>query len=207
MTQPDRLSRFRVTGAPNPHIVDGWPLTSRYVEWCYAPVLGPTALCLVRQLAQRLDMSPDGFDLDAVEAARGLGLHRGPAPEEMGKNSTAIRAFGRIARFGFGRWSPSFDHLVVWHTVPGLSPAQRARVPDAVRELHDAFTRASPAGRAPANPEPASNLPVSQVGPRHQQAPRAGSSPAPSISSMSALNHRLQELRTERRGHGLSQGR
>ena len=47
---------------------------SRYVEQFWLPTLGPTALLLLRHLADRFDRDPDGIELTVVDTSHALGL-------------------------------------------------------------------------------------------------------------------------------------
>jgi len=47
---------------------------SRYVEQFWLPTLGPTALLLLRHLADRFDRDPDGVELTVVDTSHALGL-------------------------------------------------------------------------------------------------------------------------------------
>jgi hypothetical protein len=47
---------------------------SSYAETFWLPVLGPTALLLLRHLATRFDDSPRGVELQVAEASRALGV-------------------------------------------------------------------------------------------------------------------------------------
>src|SRR5580693_4064481 len=49
---------------------------SRYVERFWLSVLGPSAVWILRRLADGLDDRPDGFDLDLDDLAGHLGLGR-----------------------------------------------------------------------------------------------------------------------------------
>lgn len=67
---------------------------SLYVETFWLPVLGPTAVLLLRHLATRFDAHPDGVDLPVAATAARLGL--GPRD---GANSPIVRTLGRLAQF------------------------------------------------------------------------------------------------------------
>src|ERR1700722_16066095 len=71
---------------------------SHYVETFWLPVLGPSATWLLRRIADGLDRSPDGFELDLEETARALRLGgRG------GRHSPFRRAILRCTRYGLAR--------------------------------------------------------------------------------------------------------
>ena len=60
----------------NDPVVDtlGHDPRSRYVETFWLPTLGPTALLLLRHLADRFDRTPDGVELTVSDTSHALGL-------------------------------------------------------------------------------------------------------------------------------------
>lgn len=109
---------------------------SVYVEQFWLPVLGPSTVWLLRQLADRLDADPDGFDLDLVETARSLGVGmRG------GRHSPMFRTIDRCCRFGAARMHGTTG-LAVRRRLAPLTRAQVERLPDSLQRAHaDWMTR------------------------------------------------------------------
>ena len=60
---------------PDP-VIDtlGYDPRSRYVETFWLPTLGPTALLLLRHLADRFDRHPEGIELTVSDTSHALGL-------------------------------------------------------------------------------------------------------------------------------------
>ena len=73
------LDRLAVRPLPDPvldtigHDARGW-----YVEAFWLPVVGPTAIALLRRLVDGLDRQPGGFEIRYVELALSLGLGERP---------------------------------------------------------------------------------------------------------------------------------
>src|SRR5436189_5998321 len=67
---------------------------SWYVEPFWLPTLGPTALLLLRHLADRFDRDPKGVELPVADTSAALGL----GPRE-GQQSPLIRSLVRLQQF------------------------------------------------------------------------------------------------------------
>ena len=103
---------------------------SSYVERFWLPVLGPSTIWFLRQLADRLDAQPDGFELDLVETAQSLGVGmRG------GRHSPMLKTVERSCRFGAARMIGSTG-LAVRHRLAPLTRAQTERLPRRLAEEH-----------------------------------------------------------------------
>lgn len=104
---------------------------SAYVERFWLGVLGPSCIFLARHLAARLELEPDGFDLDVVDCARALGLGSG-----LGRHAPLSRTVTRLCQFGmaqrFGR-----DGLAVRRAFPPLSRHHLLRLPPTLQAAHD----------------------------------------------------------------------
>src|SRR5207245_5340590 len=68
---------------------------SRYVEAFWLPTLGPTALLLLRHLADRFDRSPDGVELSVADPSQALGVG-----QRDGSSSPLARTLPRLGLFG-----------------------------------------------------------------------------------------------------------
>ena len=116
---------------PDPVIDElGHDPRSVYVEQFWLPVLGPSTVWLLRQLADRLDAEPEGFELDLVESARSLGVGmRG------GKHSPMFRTIERSCRFGAARMIGT-TALAVRRRLAPLTRAQVERLPESLQRAH-----------------------------------------------------------------------
>jgi len=101
-----------------------------YVETFWLGILGPASIVLLRHLATRFDLEPDGFDLDLESTARALGLGTG-----LGKWGPMQRTLSRCTTFGMARrWGR--DGLVVRRSLPPLARHQVARLPEHLQQYH-----------------------------------------------------------------------
>lgn len=106
---------------------------SPYVEQYWLSILGPSSTLLLRRLAARLEVEPDGFDLDPAEWALELGIGaRG------GKHSPFWRSVDRACRFGMARRNG--PTLMVRRRLPPLTARQVERLPDHLRRAHEAWS-------------------------------------------------------------------
>ena len=103
---------------------------SWYVETFWLAVLGPSAIWLLRRLADRFDGAPEGFKLDLDETARSLGLGGSNS-----RHSPLQRAGDRCLRYGMARRT---DHqvLAVRRRVPPVPRRQLLRLPTSLQERH-----------------------------------------------------------------------
>jgi hypothetical protein len=139
----DRPGTLYVRPWPDP-VLDrhGHDPRDTYTERFWLPLLGPSAVLLARQLADRFDRHPDGFAVTAEEAARSLGLG---AP--AGRRSAFHRTIERLAQFHVVHLDGA-DGLLARRRLPGLSRTQVGRLPATVQEAHEAWRvaeRATPA--------------------------------------------------------------
>ena len=89
---PDAI---RVMPWPDPVLdVIGHDPRSWYAETFWLSTLGPTALLLLRHLADRFEYAPDGVDLPIADTAAALGL--GPRD---GRHSPLMRSLNRLQQF------------------------------------------------------------------------------------------------------------
>src|SRR5205807_399347 len=70
----DLSSRLFVRSCPGPIAPPSFRPTSYYVEYCWLPVLGPSATWLYRHLGQMVAAHPDGVLVDLEELALDHGL-------------------------------------------------------------------------------------------------------------------------------------
>lgn len=119
-----------------------------YCERFWLPLLGPSAVLLTRQLADRLEREPDGFALVTDDASRALGLG---AP--VGRRSAFNRTVHRLIQFRLLHRdvdAPGADVVLVKRRLPGLTRTQVERLPRSVRDAHAEWQRT--AARTPALP-------------------------------------------------------
>jgi hypothetical protein len=103
---------------------------SSYVEKFWLPVLGPSTVWFLRQLADQLDVRPEGFDLDLVETAQSLGVGmRG------GRHSPMLKTVERSCRFGAARMIGTTG-LAVRRRLAPLTRAQTERLPRSLASQH-----------------------------------------------------------------------
>jgi hypothetical protein len=116
---------------------------SAYVERFWLPVLGPTSLWLLRNIAAALEVNPGGLDLDLEHTARQIGLGG-----RSGRHSPFARAVGRIVTFDLAR-SDAPHELAVRRFVPPLPRRHLVRLDPATQEQHRLWlfgkSRADPA--------------------------------------------------------------
>jgi hypothetical protein len=116
---------------------------SPYAERFWLAILGPSTLWLLRRLADELETSPEGFQLDLAETARSIGVGmRG------GRSSPFVRSIERSCRFGAARLHGN-DTLAVRRKLAPLANRQVTRLPDALQREHARWTE-----RPPSRPTP-----------------------------------------------------
>jgi hypothetical protein len=110
----------------------GHDARAHYVERYWLGILGPSTTFLLRQIADQLEVQPNGFVLDYREAANRIGIQLG------GKHSAFMRSMGRLVQFELAQLhAPTV--LAVRRRVPTLSRRHIARLDDHLRQQHDAW--------------------------------------------------------------------
>ena len=110
---------------------------SEYVEQFWLAVLGPSATWLLRRLATGLEQQPSGFELDLKTTARSLGLGM-----RSGRHSTFLRTVKRCCAFSITRLDEAGNVLMMRRKLPPLTRHQVDRLPDDLKEAHEAWLRA-----------------------------------------------------------------
>jgi hypothetical protein len=138
-TQPTRpttrlvaaQSTVRVVPWPDP-VIDrlGYDPRSLYVETFWLGILGPTSTWLLRRIAIGFDDHPSGFELDAGETARQLGLG-----DRVSRNSPIRRAMARCVKFETARHEGP-DTLGVRRRLPPLPRRYLIQLPTSLQEEH-----------------------------------------------------------------------
>lgn len=115
----------------NVRTVGGYPISSTYAELFWLPILGPTAMWLLRRLDRHLaagdESQPAVLDETTLSLSLGLG-------NRTGHRSPYRRALRRIDSFGVVRTDGGT--VVVPRTLPRLRAGQVNRLPDALRAVH-----------------------------------------------------------------------
>lgn len=114
----------------------GFDPRSHYAETFWLPILGPSTLWLMRNIAQRFDSEPDGFTLDLVETSTALGIR-----SKGGKNNSFHRAIGRVVSFNMGRTIDDAT-LAVRRVMPTLHSGQIRRLSPRLQQQHHETLRA-----------------------------------------------------------------
>ena len=114
-----------------------------YPEKFWLPTLGPSALFLIRHLADRFDGEPAGFELALAEVSRCLGLG-----DRIGRSSTVARSLGRLVQFDLaypgdeGDVAPGPGVLRVRRHLPPINRRHIHRLPPSRQAEHDAWVTA-----------------------------------------------------------------
>ena len=129
---------------PNPEVVDlhavphpsvtvrriGFPLNHPYLEHCWAPVIGPSSVLLLRRCF-RLWREAEPARIPVRELAHQLGLGQG-----TGAHSPVWHTLDRVVRFRFAaRASETEFH--VFTEVPPLRPRQLDGLPGWCQDEHE----------------------------------------------------------------------
>ena len=122
---------IRVMPWPDP-VLDaiGHDPRSWYVETFWLPTLGPTALLLLRHLADRFETSPKGVDLPVADTAAALGL----GPRE-GQQSPLVRSLTRLQQFELA-CSDGDVTIAVRTTLPPVHRRHVRRLPTGLQARH-----------------------------------------------------------------------
>src|SRR3954462_9370421 len=116
---------IRVMPWPDP-VLDaiGHDPRSRYVEQFWLPTLGPTALLLLRHLADRFDREPEGLELAVIDTSHALGLG-----QRDGSASPIVRTLRRLTQFDLACEDPMSDTVAVRRNVPPVNTRHLRRLP------------------------------------------------------------------------------
>src|SRR5262245_3409045 len=122
---------IRVTPWPDP-VLDliGHDPRSWYAETFWLPPLGPTALLLLRHLADRFEIDPSGVDLPVADTAAALGL--GPRD---GQSSPLVRSLSRLQQFELA-WAQNEATIAVRRALPPVHRRHVRRLPAELQARH-----------------------------------------------------------------------
>jgi hypothetical protein len=126
---------IRVTPWPDPVLdVIGHDPRSWYAETFWLPTLGPTALLLLRHLADRFEIDPTGIDLPIADTAAALGL--GP---RAGQHSPLVRSLARLQQFELA-CSENDTTIAVRRALPPVHRRHVRRLPAGLQARHAEWT-------------------------------------------------------------------
>ncbi|MEX2100554.1 MAG: hypothetical protein WEB19_03990 [Acidimicrobiia bacterium] len=110
---------------------------SRYAETFWLPTLGPTALLLLRHLADRFDQSPEGVELPLAETSSALGVG-----QREGTSSPIVRTLRRLEQFDLACEDPHSDMVAVRRNLPPINPRHLRRLPREAQAAHAEWAEA-----------------------------------------------------------------
>ena len=113
----------------------GFPTLSRYVEWYWLPILGPTALLALRRMASAFEWYSNGYECHVEELASSLGL-----TYTDGTHNPFTRAVSRLMYFGVVRGTA--HSLDVRTHLPIVPHAHLTRLHPGLQASHDVFVSA-----------------------------------------------------------------
>ena len=111
---------------------DGASVFSRYAELYWLPILGPSALWILRRIVMGFEASPHGFELDCATTATDMGLRFSLSP-----NNSFSRSLQRCLYFG--ALQVHQGGLAVRCYLPAISKRHLQRLSPALRDGHDAW--------------------------------------------------------------------
>jgi len=114
----------------------GYDPRSRYVETFWLPTLGPTALLLLRHLADRFDRNPDGIELTVSDTSHALGLG-----QRDGSSSPIVRTLNRLTQFDLA-CDDGRGCVAVRRNIPPVNRRHLRRLPADIQLAHAEWTEA-----------------------------------------------------------------
>lgn len=132
-TAPDLSGRLEAYILPlaDPEVDgSGFDARSHYAETFWLPILGPSTLWLLRNIAQRFDSEPDGFTLDLEDASSALGIR-----SRGGRNNAFHRSLNRVVSFNMGRTIDD-QTIAVRRVMPVLHSGQVRRLTPRLQRVH-----------------------------------------------------------------------
>ena len=109
---------------------------SLYVETFWLPTLGPTALLLLRHLAQRFDQRPEGLELPVADTSQALGLG-----QRDGNSSPLVRTLTRLAQFDLA-CDDGRGTVAVRRNLPPINTRHVRRLPVELQAAHAEWAEA-----------------------------------------------------------------
>lgn len=134
MAPPTLSEHLEIAAAPHRDPViarTGFDLSHPYLEQCWAPSLGPSAVLLLRRLPILWhEREPAVVPVDELARSLGLGASRGA-------HSRFNRTLRRIVDAHLAVWAEPGIRLDVYLELPPLPPSRLARLPSWSRQAHD----------------------------------------------------------------------
>src|SRR5262245_36841825 len=115
----------------------GYDPRSRYVETFWLPTLGPTAVLLLRHLADRFDRAAGSIELTVSHTSHALGLG-----QRDGSSSPIVRTLGRLAQFDLA-CDDGAGTVAVRRNLPPVNRRHLKRLPADVQAAHAEWTDAT----------------------------------------------------------------
>lgn len=112
----------------------GFALDHPYVEFVYTPLLGPTAVALLRRIGLLLSADRTDVEVDAVTLSNELGI-RASHTEALGNRSPLMKSLTRLTRRRLAEQIGT-RHYGIYQEVPALGPDDLHRVPESARAIH-----------------------------------------------------------------------
>lgn len=123
----------------SPTAGSSFPVDHPYFEVVYMPLMGPSAISLMRRLDWLLRSAGGPVTVDTVTLASELGLRAGHT-EPIGARSPFGRSLNRLAHAHLVRWLGPQD-LGVMPEIPILSSRRVASLPTRAQDAHRTFLR------------------------------------------------------------------
>jgi hypothetical protein len=113
---------------------------SWYAETFWLPTLGPTALLLMRHLADRFEREVGPLTVAVADTAASLGLGTGE-----GEHGPLMRSVGRLVQFDLAcvAGAPGEQTYAVRRKVPPVNRRHIRRLPPALQTRHEEWTAAA----------------------------------------------------------------
>lgn len=103
---------------------------SGYAERFWLPIIGPSAMFLLRQISSALEVQPEGYTMNVDEAGQWLGINAG---------AVMLRTVNRLIGFGMARIENGT--LAVRTHLSPLSATQLGRLPAGAVAEQERFLR------------------------------------------------------------------
>jgi hypothetical protein len=124
------MSEFNFTRWHDSTLEHGYPVLGEYVERWWLPVVGPTAMCILRRVAADLEREPFvAYEDYQLAGSMGLSITKGDT-------SPFMRALHRLERFGLARRQGSLDVWAIRMIVPQVPYGSHRRFPEWMQDNH-----------------------------------------------------------------------
>jgi hypothetical protein len=109
---------------------------SSYVETFWLPTLGPTAVLLLRHLADQFDLHPGGIELPVADTSQALGLG-----QRDGNSSPIVRTLTRLGQFDLA-CDDGRGMVAVRRNLPPINSRHLKRLPAHLQSQHARWAEA-----------------------------------------------------------------